>query len=687
MTVQKTGRNEPCPCGSQKKFKNCCQRLAAEQTKQRASADLEVLMDAAKVLHTAGELTHAKAMYQEVLDADAQHPEALHMMALTLGQLGDPVAAADMLARALALQPTAEMHYNLGCMQQETQNYQEAAKSYHKAVELKPGYALAWGNLGAAFQQLGFGDASMECFKKAREIQPDLVSAHNNLGLAFSALGNSDKALDSFRSALALDPDDYLSEFGIAQSKMALRSFGNDGDDPISLIRKSLVKKPSYYNAHANLIYVMDMDARFDTAALQAERRVFDERHCAPLALKQKPHANAPAHQRRLKVGYVSADYKEHSASKGFGGMLTHFDATNFEVFAYYNGLQYDAITELFKSKVDHWHPIVDLSDDQLVDLIRSHQIDILVDLSAFSNGGRLQVFAQRPAPIQITAWGYAASTGMKAMDVFFADPVVVPAEEKHLFTEQVYDLPSVIPYFNPKTFPDVGPLPALSGSCPGITFGAFNRLAKVSDTVLATWAEILRVVPSSQLVIKAGDLNSDAARQQVLSSFEAQGVAADRIKLIGPSDWLSHTAAYNQIDICLDPFPLGGGITTLEGLRMGVPVVAMHWPTIAGRLSSSILTTLGMTDWIAGNRADYVAIAARMAQDLTKLADLRAGLRARFDKSVLGDTAAYVGAAEQAYRALWRQWCDRQTTVSLSAGPELEQGVLRLAEPVGQSA
>jgi predicted O-linked N-acetylglucosamine transferase (SPINDLY family) len=273
----------------------------------------------------------------------------------------------------------------------------------------------------------------------------------------------------------------------------------------------------------------------------------------------------------------------------------------------------------------------------------------------------------------------------MKSMDVFFADPVVVPPDEKHLFTEQVYDLPSVIPYFNPSTFPDVGPLPALSGQ--GITFGAFNRLAKVSDTVLATWAEILRVVPSSQLVIKAGDLNSDTARQQVLSRFEAQGVTADRIKLIGPSDWSSHMAAYNQIDICLDPFPLGGGITSLEGLRMGVPVVAMHWPTIAGRLSSSILTTLGMTDWIAGNRADYVAIAARMAQDLTKLADLRAGLRARFDKSVLGDTAAYVSAAEQAYRTLWRQWCDRQTTASIIVGPELQQGVPRLTEPEGQSA
>ncbi len=685
MTVQKTGRNEPCPCGSQKKFKNCCLKLASEQTRQRSDTDLDVLMGAAKVLHTAGELTQAKAMYQEVLDADAQHPEALHMMALTLGQLGDPVAAADMLARALALQPTAEMHYNLGCMQQETQNYQEAAKSYHKAVELKPGYALAWCNLGAVFQHLGFGDASVECFMKARDIQPDLVSAHNNLGLAFNVRGNNDEALESFRSALALDPDDSMSEFGIALSKLALRSYGNDGDDPISHIRKSLDKKPNYYNAHANLIFVMDMDARFDTAALQAERRVFDERHCAPLAVKQKPHANAPVHQRRLKIGYVSADYKQHSASKGFGGMLTHFDAANFEVFAYYNGLYYDAITELFKSKVDHWHPIVDLSDDQLVDLIRSHQIDILVDLSAFSAGGRLQVFAQRPAPIQITAWGYAASTGMKAMDVFFADPVVVPAEEKHLFTEQVYDLPSVIPYFNPSTFPDVGPLPALSGQ--GITFGAFNRLAKVSDSVLATWAEILRVVPSSQLVIKAGDLNSDTARQQVLSRFEAQGVAGDRIKLIGPSDWSSHMAAYNQIDICLDPFPLGGGITSLEGLRMGVPVVAMHWPTIAGRLSSSILTTLGMTDWIAGNRAEYVAVAARMAQDLTKLADLRAGLRARFDKSVLGDTAAYVSAAEQAYRTIWRQWCDRQTTASLTVGPELLQGVLRLTESEGQSA
>ncbi|MCR4303175.1 MAG: hypothetical protein NUV63_02960, partial [Gallionella sp.] len=413
--------------------------------------------------------------------------------------------------------------------------------------------------------------------------------------------------------------------------------------------------------AHSNLIFAMDLMFDKDTAALQEERKRFDAAHAAPLYQRQT-HSNIPDPDRRLRVGYVSADFREHSAIKVFGGMLTKYDRAQFDIFAYANSKRReDRFTDLFKRSVTAWRNISRMTDDAVEKMILEDRIDILVDLSGHSEGNRLLVFARKPAPIQITAWGYATSTGMRAMDVFFADPVVVPPEDKQYFTEEIRYLPCVVGAFFNEPLPDVNELPALSDGI--ITFGSFNRLVKVSDMSFRAWAEVLLAIPQSRLLLKTAELDDASNRERVIGHFTKAGVAADRVIMQGKTSWHQHMQAYNQIDFALDPFPHGGGVTALEGLMMGVPAIVLRWPTVTGSTSAAIMTALGLTGWIAESREEYVALAVQKVGDLQSLAALRQQLRGIFTSSVMGDQVAYARAVEQEYRKLWQEWCARQQT------------------------
>jgi predicted O-linked N-acetylglucosamine transferase (SPINDLY family) len=338
--------------------------------------------------------------------------------------------------------------------------------------------------------------------------------------------------------------------------------------------------------------------------------------------------------------------------------MLTEFDREAFEVYAFSNSVVADQATALFQQNVTVWRAIAGMSDEAVAELIRADEIDILVDLSGHSGGNRLLVFARKPAPIQITAWGYIGGTGMKAMDVFFADEVVVPPEERALYAEEVRYLPSVVCYYPFEPFPPVNALPALMGR--GLTFGSFNRLAKITEASFRVWAEVLLAVPHSRMVLKTPELDQLSEQERIRDRFVAYGVAPERVVLLGRTSWAEHVAAFNQVDIGLDPFPHGGGVTALEGLMMGVPVVTLKWPTIPGRLSAAILTPLGLTDWIADSPEAYVRIAVEKSRDLMALSVLRKQLRGRMTSSLIGDPKAYARAVESEYRLLWQEWCAR---------------------------
>ena len=313
-------------------------------------------------------------------------------------------------------------------------------------------------------------------------------------------------------------------------------------------------------------------------------------------------------------------------------------------------------MTRCLAGHAERWHRTANLDDAALAELIREDRIDILVDLVGHMRGHRLLVFARKPAPIQVTAWGEPNGTGLSAMDYLLADAVLVPESERALLAEQVIDLPNYLGLWLPDPVAEPKPLPARSRGY--ITFGSFNRLEKIQEQVLACWAAILRGVPRSRLVLKERTLGDAGQKERILSVLASNGVSADRVTLLGWRHPSEQFEAYQDIDLALDPFPHNGAMTTLEALWMGVPVISLAGSTIPSRLTAASLTVLGLTDFIAQDLHGYVDIAVAKARDVAGLARLRASLRGRMMRSEIADPVRYARAVEAAYREMWERWC-----------------------------
>ena len=636
-----------------------------------------------------GRLEEARLICEALLVGRPTSADALHLLGLIARQTGDSERAATFIRRAVELQPNnPAFHIHHGLALQDVGETSAAIDSYSRAIALKPGSAPAYFNRGNAFRELKQLEAAIADYDQATAIRPGYAEAFSNRGNALRALGKIDAAIASHEMAIAAKPDDAVLYDNLAAAllqqgqvvaaeatlRKAIALFPTnsklyhrlahtllDGARPAeaeAACRRAIALQPDWRKPYSTLIFILDYTAT-DAAVLQTARKQWAA-HFATQDLRAHPHSNARAPHRSLRIGYISADFSLHSASIVFGAMLMKFDTRQYEVYAYSNSANVDDVTRAFQSSVTRWRLIEELSDDSVCDLIREDEIDILVDLSGHSAGSRLPVFAKKPAPVQVTAWGCITGTiGLGTIDAIFADPVVVPAHEKSLYAEEVVYLPSVLSALFPMDHPDVNALPALSGE--SVTFGSFNRLIKISDETFKAWVRILHAVPGSRFILKTSEFAAEHHRERVSKQFSDAGIDLNRVTLLGLTYWYEHQAAYNRVDISLDPFPHSGGVTALEGLMMGVPMVTLNGPTLVGRLSASVLTTIGLTDWIAKNVDDYVELAAQKAKNLQELAELRQGLRTRFSQSILGDTSAYVAAVEREYRRLWNRWCERQ--------------------------
>jgi protein O-GlcNAc transferase len=342
--------------------------------------------------------------------------------------------------------------------------------------------------------------------------------------------------------------------------------------------------------------------------------------------------------------------------------LLQPHDRARIEIVCYAEIAHPDRRTDAFKALADQWHATVGLTDAALASQIRDDAIDLLVDLSGHTANHRLAVFARRPAPIQLSWLGYPCTTGLAAIDYRLTDALADPAPAADaLHAERLVRLPHGFQvYVPPRPAPEVGPPPAARAGA--LTFGSFNNLAKLNDDVIALWARILAAVPGSRLLLKFHQLADAATGARYRARFAAAGIAAERVLLEpGIGDWTRHMARYGAVDIGLDPFPYNGTTTTCEALWMGVPVVTLRGDRHAGLVGASLLTRLGLTELIAADRDDYVAKATALAGDAARLASLRAGLRARFAASPLGDPARFARAVEAAYREVWTAWCRAQ--------------------------
>lgn len=658
----------------------------AHSTSARNRRLQDQLLRTAVTHHQSGALDEAEAAYGKVLAVAPGNADAWHLLGVIAHQRGDNDESVRLIGKAIAIAPhSADFLVNLSNAQQALGDAAAAVASLLRALELKPdlvvarnnlgnalvaagqpkqaiahlhhaathGYPTAWINLGSALTALGDYAEAIECHQQALVSAPS-ADAYFNLGNTLRAAGRHEEAVAAYRNAVALAPNHghAWNNLGIELGRL-----GRSGDAIVAL-RQAREIAPDSAEFHSNLIFMFDYDPSADTAATQAERHRWWQMHVAPHHHPQPVHNNDRDPERPLRIGYVSADLHLHSAALSFGPMLRHFDRGQFEVFCYDNGHHDDTVTQEFRQTATTWRAIDGHDDADVCTRIAADGIDILIDLSAHSAGNRLGIFARRPAPVQITAWGHANGTGMPEMDCLFTDPVTIPQEVRHLYAETLVDLPCTLTYESPGELPPVAPLPyARRGH---VTFGCFNRIAKIDASVLGTWGDILRQLPAARMVFKAPELGDAGAREDLLARFLAQGIDAERITLLGKTDQLAHFSAYGEVDICLDPFPHGGGISTFESLWMGVPVVAMLGHTQVGRLAAGICSAIGLADWVAPTRGDYIALAVAKAGNIEGLSMLRAQLRSQLLASAAGNPVRYVQAVESAYRSLWRRWCGR---------------------------
>ncbi len=433
----------------------------------------------------------------------------------------------------------------------------------------------------------------------------------------------------------------------------------------LSCYRKALAIDPDYAPASDGIIMILDAQPGTTAAQAQRAREQWWVRHGASRYASRQPHGNTRDAERPLRVGYVSGDFNFHSASAVFHRIACrHSDAVQPIFYSSLPAHAGDAVTNTYR-RMPGWRDVCGASDVYVADLVRRDAIDILVDLSGYTGRNRLRTFCYKPAPIQISAWGYATGVGWPAMDGLVSDPVVIPPVCRSEHVERIIDLPCVITYEGPAGMPDPNPLPCLTQAP---TFGVFQRSLKITAECLAVWVELLQRLPESRLVIKG---SYPPAFVAWMGTHLAP--VLERVLIYGEGTTRdAHLRAYQAIDLCLDTWPQTGGVTTCEALWMGVPAVTLLGPRVIQRTTASILTNLDLPAFIAETREDYISTAvAWVTTRKAALAALRVGMRDRFIASPV--CAGYVEAVEAQYRTLWRAWCATPLTVA-AARYRLEQ-------------
>ena len=627
--------------------------IASYRKALRLKPDLvEVHYNLADVLREQGHMEDSVASYRRAIELKPDYAEAYNNLANVLKSQDKLDEAAEGYHRAIRLKPDyAEAYNNLGAILQKQGRLKEAVTHCQQAVSIKPDSAEAHSNLGDAFYALGRLGESVASCRRSLEIKPDSAETYNSLGNALRELGRLDEAAACGRQALLLKPDfaeacNNLGNTLQAQGKL---------EEAIACYRQVLSIKPDSASAYSNLLYTMQYLNTVTPAEAFSEHQRYAERYETPLKAHWQPHANSRDPERRLRIGYVSADFYNHAVAFFIEPILASHDKSRVEIYCYYNHNKHDAHTDLIAAHADHWLACSKMSDEQLAERIRADGIDILVDLSGHTGYNRLPVFARKPAPVQATWIGYAGSTGLTAMDYRITNAEMDPpglTERYH--SETLLRMPdSGVAYRPEPGCPPVNPLPALTADT--FVFASLNNLIKTNPSVVDLWARILAALPHAKLML--GNITDSGIRQRVIERFGQAGVEADRLILQPRMSFSDYLALHHQIDLALDPFPYNGGTTTMHSLWMGVPVITLAGEHMVSRCAVPLLSRVGLSDFITHNEEDYFQRAIQLAQDLPGLDRIRQSIRERMSASNYGPHTV-TRHLETAYREMWRKWC-----------------------------
>ncbi len=589
------------------------------------------------------------------IDGDPNRIELILTLAKAL-RLQHRYADAESIYRAaLVKHPhNALLLIEIGSVLREQNNFDDAEKEYEKALEFAPNSKDVLRSAGAFYQSIRKSELAAGLYKRYLKLKPHDGGMLNNLAIVLRDINDFVGAEEFYLKAIEYDDQPAYAYNNLAILAMEM----SRPVDSIEYYRKALEADPQYASARSNMLFYLNYLEDTSLEDLFKEHREWDIWHTEPLPRHSCVHANDPDPKRRLRIGYVSADLFGHAVSYFIEGALKHHNKDAVEVFCYANVTTPDLITKRLKSYVDHWQYITKMSSKEVATQIREDEIDILIDLGGHTAGHRLDVFALKPAPIQVTWIGYPNTTGLDAIDYRFVDNITDPVGEADTYhSETLWRLPESFTCYTPQSALEVEEsLAAISTG--QVTFGSFNNATKISRCSVRVWAEILKKAKGSRLVLKSASLGDKKTQDRIWAQFKEFGVPKGRVEMIGklPSD--KHMRMYDEIDIALDPFPYNGTTTSCEALFMGSPIIALLGDRHASRVTASLLTQVGLGDLAAANEDEYVEKAVALANDLDRLQDIRKNLRPNMLNSPLCDAVRHTRSVEEAYREMWKIWC-----------------------------
>tara|TARA_B110000008_G_scaffold278689_1_gene323222 strand:- start:237 stop:2240 length:2004 start_codon:yes stop_codon:yes gene_type:complete len=600
------------------------------------------------VLKYSGRITESLTIKEKVVELSPQDFEAHYNLGNDYKELKRLEEAITSYKRAVMLKSDfAEAYSNLGNVLYELGRLDESQACYMRAITLKPDYAEAYSNLGVTAQQLGrIKEAEANCIKSIA-LKPEYAEAHSNLGNVLHELGRLNEAEASYMKAIALKPD-YAEAYSNLGNVLKELSKLNEAK---ASFKQAITLKPDFTSGYSNLLFLYS-GFMYEPSHYLEEARKYYQQIAASVGSKYSSWL-CTKNSKNLRIGFVSGDLKNHPVGYLLEELLNQLRGSNLELYAYTTNLISDDLTLRIKPKFTRWQSIVGLSDEVAASKIHDDGIHILIDLSGHTALNRLKVFAWKPAPVQITWLGYFASTGVSDIDYILGDPYVTPVTEANHFSEKIWQLPeSFLCFSEPHVDINIGPLPALNNQ--RVTFGCFTKIARINDQVILTWSKILHSVPDSVLFLKDKNFDTESVQNSFYDRFKLNGIQKERLILEGASPRSEYLAAYNKIDIALSPFPYGGGVTSAEGLWMGVPVITMKGNYFLSHLGESIACNSGLYDWIAIDQEDYVTKAVAFSSDIENLAKLRSMLRAQVLSSPLFDAKRFANYFEAALRKMW---------------------------------
>ena len=565
-----------------------------------------------------------------------------------LENIPESMAAID---RALAVDPNfGDALVEKGYLLQMLGQIDEAISVFEAGLKILPKNVAALNNLGSCYlMKTRMGDA-IRCFEAAAEIWPNSAKPRNNVGAALKERGQIDEAIVQFKKAIRIDPtnlDSYCNLGGCYDNL-------GDHDQAIAVYREALKIQPDFAAVGSNLLMSFLAPVHFSPQEVFDQHVAWNRDQAARFSSEILPFTNDFEPGRRLKVAYVSPDFREHSVRYFIEPVLANHDRSKFEVFCYAAGRRRDEVTDRLATRADQFIGVAGISDRKMADLIRSHGIDILVDLAGHTSDNRLLTFARKPAPVQVTYLGYPTTTGLITIDYRLTDAVCDPPGADAFYTEKLIRLPNAFFVYNDD--PNRPFDPVLPADRAGVfTFGSFNNYTKFDDHVLDSWAGILRSVTNSRLVIKTRPLENASTQEKVRKFFVDRGIAADRVDLLAWMSLQDHlTLLGSRVDLQLDTFPYNGHTTTCQSIWAGVPVVTLSGDTFRSRVGECTMRNLKLPEFVARSKQEYESIAVSLATNWGKLRELRPTLRQRMIDSPLCDARGFTRSLENAYQQMW---------------------------------